>query len=277
MMAWLDSVSGNKRSLGGLLLAVLLLVGCSGRFSATEFAVRHGFDNQLFHGETFDLRWHLRGAGPTLRAYIEGDGMAWLNSRTPSSDPTPRNATAFKLAALDKSMAVAYLARPCQFTEGEERRNCRVPFWTSARFSEPVVRDLSSVLDAAKARAGAERLELVGYSGGGAVALLMAARRDDVDLVVTVAGNLDHTFWTDYHRVSPLRDSLNPADVAVEVQTIRQTHIVSRDDDVIPPAVVQSYVSRMTDASNVRIVTVQDIEHTDDWSRPLTEVLQGLR
>jgi hypothetical protein len=271
-------VRASRRVLGGALLLVagLLLLGCHGTFPADKFAGRQGFAERVGHGATFDLKWYSRGAGPVLRAYIEGDGKAWLNRRRPSSDPTPVEATAFVLAARDTAPAVAYLARPCQFTDSEERRNCSPVFWTSARFSEPVISDISAVLDRAMHEAGAHRLELVGYSGGGAVALLVAARRDDVDLVVTVAGNLDHAFWTDLHHVSPLRDSLNPADFTRRLEAVNQIHIVSADDAVVPPAVVASYMGRMDDPSRVRVVTVHGLAHTDDWGPALSTVLEGL-
>lgn len=260
-----------------LFLASGLLSGCHGKFSADTFAGHHGFAASVSRCETFDIKWYLRGTGPVLRAYIEGDGRAWLTRRRASSDPTPHDPSSFALAAADASVAVAYLARPCQFTEGGERRNCYPPFWTSARFSEPVINDMSATLDSVMQASGAHRLELVGFSGGGAVALLVAARRDDIDLVVTVAGNLDHAFWTAHHHVSPLRDSLNPADFAVRLQGVSQIHIVSDDDDVIPPTVARSYLGRMGDQSRVRIVTVHGLEHTDNWGGILSSVLEGLR
>ncbi|MDA9667740.1 hypothetical protein N9T45_02775, partial [Candidatus Pelagibacter sp.] len=47
--------------------------------------------------------------------YIEGDGLSWIDRFTPSSDPTPKNPLAFKLAKLDQNQNVIYLARPCQY------------------------------------------------------------------------------------------------------------------------------------------------------------------
>lgn len=67
-------------------------------------------------------------------------------------------------------------------------------------------------MDALKQRFGATRLTLVGYSGGAAVAALLATRRNDVARLVTVDGNLDHRAWTAHHRVTPLTGSLNPAE-----------------------------------------------------------------
>ncbi|WP_421902049.1 dienelactone hydrolase family protein [Maridesulfovibrio sp.] len=251
-------------SLAFVFLLCVFITGCAS-FDHRSFAEIHGFSGHVFSEENFSIQGYQRGKSQRLRVYIEGDGKAWLSRRRPSSDPTPKNPVAFYLAAEDSSPAVLYLARPCQYVENENRRNCVVPFWTSARFSEYVVNDLNKALDEAKSASGTERLELVGYSGGGALAVLLAARRDDVDLIVTVAGNLDHSFWTDFHKVSPLRHSLNPADVAGKVEHIRQIHIVSADDEVIPEAVCESYLSRMTDRSRAKVIRVEDIEHSGDW------------
>lgn len=260
-----------------ILALFLFLPGCSGRFPADSFAEQNGFTDHVAEGETFDVRWFLRGGGEVLRVYIEGDGLAWLTPRRPSSDPTPREAAAFRLAASDAAPAVAYLARPCQFVEGDARRGCSPVFWTSARFSEPVIRDMDAALGRAKRASGASALELVGYSGGGAVALLTAARRNDVRFVVTVAGNLDHAFWTRLHRVSPLRGSLNPADFADRLRGIRQVHLAGGEDDVVPPAVAESYLRRLGEPDRVRLVVVPGADHSGGWERALRSVLEGLK
>ncbi|SMF34707.1 alpha/beta hydrolase [Desulfovibrio gilichinskyi] len=257
----------------GLIFFLFVFSGCTS-FSPRLFAEQHGFLEHIFVADTFDIAGYMRGKSSILRVYFEGDGKAWLNRRRPSTNPTPQNPVSFYLAAVDTNPAVLYLARPCQFVEGPHLRSCSTPFWTSARFSEPVIHDLNQALDQAKSLVGAKILELVGYSGGGAVALLLAARRDDVDLVVTIAGNLDHDYWTRYHHVSPLRDSLNPADYAVQNQVIKQVHIVSTEDLIIPPSVSQSYLSKMNETSMVRIVTVHGVKHMDDWSQVVPSILK---
>jgi hypothetical protein len=66
-----------------------------------------------------------------------------------------------------------------------------------------VISASNQAVDALKQRYGAQEIVLVGYSGGGAVAALVAARRTDVVRLVTVAGNLDHLAWTHLHSVPP--------------------------------------------------------------------------
>lgn len=264
------------RLLPVLPLLGLLLAGCGGPYPIDLLAPEHGFTAHELVGETFDLRWFGRGRGATLRVYIEGDGRAWLTRSRPSSDPTPRRAEGFELAAADPFPAVAYLARPCQFVEDGGRRNCVTPFWTSARFSEPVVRDLSLAVDAAKAGAGADRVELVGYSGGGAIAVLLAARRGDVAGLVTVAGNLDHAWWTSLHGVSPLADSLNPMDFADRVRSVPQIHLAGAEDAVIPPAMAERFAERVGNPARTRVVVVEGMAHNGDWRVPVAEALAEL-
>lgn len=257
-----------------LLLGVLalLLAGCF-RASPAELASSGALRAVSFSGKYFDMVGYERGAGATLYVYIEGDGKAWVTRSRPSVDPTPTNPIGLRLASVDTHEAVFYLPRPCQYVEGEHRRNCAIPFWTSARFSEPVVSEMNAFLDQAKARAKATRLKLLGYSGGGCIALLLAERRNDVDVVVTVAGNVDPAFWTRWHNVSPLRDSLNPLDRAAALQQVQQLHIVSDEDSIMPPEIVRHFVANLPSSKQVEIVQVNDIAHTGDWQDVVPGIL----
>ena len=56
--------------------------------------------------------------------YIEGDGLSWIDRFPPSSDPTPKNPLAFKLAKLDQNQNIIYfnfllshLVLPLQHTQ----------------------------------------------------------------------------------------------------------------------------------------------------------------
>ena len=63
-------------------------------------------------------------------------------------------------------------------------------------------------VDALKRDAGAAKVILVGYSGGGAIAVLLAARRLDVAGVITVSADLDLAYWTQRDGLAPLSGSL---------------------------------------------------------------------
>lgn len=178
-------------------------------------------------------------AGKTLRVYIEGDGRAWITSSTVSDDPTPVESMMAKLAISDPSRAAVYMARPCQFTWSAQ---CAPRYWTGKRFSAAMVAAQSEALDILKSQYGIQQFELVGYSGGATIALLLAAKRDDVAQVQTIAGNLDPAAWTRIKHLSPLSGSLNPADFAERLATIPQRHLVGANDKVMPLQVSQQYM-----------------------------------
>jgi len=200
-----------------------------------------------------------------LTVYIEGDGFAWISSSQASSDPTPRNPVALELALRHPQGAAAYLARPCQYVEAHDARNCLPAYWTERRFAAEVIEASNEAISALKQRSGASKLVLVGYSGGGAVAALVAARRSDVVQLITVAGNLDHRAWTQYHQVPPLTGSLNPADEWQALQSVPQRHFAGGRDEIVSRAVVDAYAARFPASRRPKVITVPGFDHVCCW------------
>ncbi|SCX97511.1 alpha/beta fold hydrolase [Desulfoluna spongiiphila] len=197
-----------------------------------------------------------------LRVYIEGDGLAWRTRHVPSAHPSPVNPTALNLMLADPILDKAYLARPCQYLQTDA---CRPRYWSTHPFSPEVISEMGRALDVLKAQGGYGRLELVGFSGGAAVAALLSARRGDVDSLTTVAGNLDTEAFCKLHGLTPLSASLNPADVAGALASIPQRHFVGKDDAVIPPAIYASFASRMAPCRAPAPVLVDDAAHQRGW------------
>jgi dienelactone hydrolase len=212
----------------------------------------------------------------TLTIYIEGDGLAWLSRSTPSLDPTPLNPVGLKLALRDPSNAVVYLARPCQFVANDDKRSCQRKYWTHQRFAPEVIAASVNAVEQLKRRAGADRLVLVGYSGGAAVASLVAAQRRDVVQLITVAGTLDHPTWTQELHLSPLEGSLNPSDAWEQLQSLPQTHFVGAQDSIISISVARAYAAHFPLAAPLTIKTLPAFDHhccwVEHWPQLLEEV-----
>jgi len=241
---------------------------------AQYIAEEAGWHQQITPAGDFDLAAFVPPQGAktdTLIIYIEGDGLAWVNRSTPSSDPTPAHPAALQLALREPATAV-YLARPCQYVQGVQRRNCSTQYWTSQRFAPPVIDASNVAIDQLKQQFGASLLILVGYSGGGAVAALIAAKRKDVIRLITVAGNLDTATWIRLHRISPLTNSLNPADFWKSLAHIPQTHYVGDNDRMVPPAVARAYAARFPAEYQPTIVVLPGFDHYCCWS----EVWRGV-
>ncbi|WP_439894307.1 alpha/beta hydrolase (plasmid) [Ralstonia sp. 25C] len=205
-------------------------------------------------------------ADQPLTVYIEGDGLAWVSRTEPSADPTPRKATGLALAAADPAPNVVYLARPCQFTPMAQNPRCAAPYWTSKRFAPEVVASMSEAVSRFAAKVPGQPIHLVGYSGGGAVAVLIAAQRGDIASIRTVAGNLDTEFVNRLHAVSPMPESLNPIDAAARVAAVPQLHFSGADDTVVPPEVAQRFM-RASGGGCAHADTVPGLAHDGDWAR----------
>lgn len=201
-----------------------------------------------------------------LTIYIEGDGLAWLARDRVSADPTPIAPVALHMALKQPSGAAAYIARPCQFGDMKTQPECTKRWWTSHRFAPEVVASTDAVVSKLKQRFHAKKLQLVGYSGGGAVAALVAARRDDVGRIITVAGNMDVVSWAKGHGVSPLEGSLNPADFSAKLAGIQQIHLVGADDKNVPMTVAQSYAARFPAGQKPVIRSLAGFNHHCCWA-----------
>lgn len=214
------------------------------------------------------------GAVSPLVVYIEGDGRSWPQRNQAPADPTPDRPLVLRLAGRDARRPLLYLARPCQYVSAAERaESCAPAYWTGGRFAPVVIDSLNAAIDQVKAKTGAQTVELIGYSGGGAVALLLAAKRQrreagsDVQRVITVAGVLDHARWTEWHRVTPLEDSLNPTDPKQleSLRSLPQWHFSGGEDRIVPPTVIDSYRQALGPSTDTHFRSLPSMGHGSDW------------
>lgn len=209
-----------------------------------------------------------RGVARTLTVYLEGDGASWPAPHRAPTDPTPTDPLVLELATADPARAVAYLARPCQFSDAAALRDCSPEQWTRARFSAAIVDQVDQALTTLKKSSGATRLRLVGYSGGGVIATVLASRRADVEHLVTVAAPLRVAAWTAHHGVTPLT-GIDPDTLSATLPTA--VHFVGARDRVVPPEIVAPFAAR----TGGRLVVLPEYDHaccwSGDWLRLLKE------
>jgi pimeloyl-ACP methyl ester carboxylesterase len=251
--------------------------GCATPTSrAAHLARVAGFEADLVTGSTFRHRIYRREArdapGPgVLHVYIEGDGQPFLSPTTVALDPTPHDPLMLRLMALDPARSL-YLGRPCYFDLSHDL-GCDPSFWTLRRFSPEVVDSLAAVLRSEMKRADAHEVELYGHSGGGTLAVLLAARVAGVTRVVTIGATLDTAAWCALHGYTPLLGSLNPAELGRLPNRARVLHLVGSRDTNTPPELVRAAAARTGAGGSVRVV--QGYTHNCCWQDSWAQVLRG--
>jgi hypothetical protein len=260
---------------GGLLLA---FSGCStsNSFGSAHeievWAEQRDFSKTTVQTGKFRIAAFVRKPpvpNDTLTIYVEGDGAAWLTPYHPPSDPTPIKPVSLVLAVADPSVAVVYLGRPCQYLSEKALQACDRTYWTERRFAPEVVAAYDATISLLKSTFGARQLKLVGYSGGGVLVTLLAAQRNDVDVLVTVAAPLAINKWTAEHKVSPLKGSLDPAELGENVRLTQGVHFVGGRDEIVPPAVVGHFIRR----KGGRMEVIPDFDHECCWARDWVALL----
>lgn len=220
---------------------MLALAGCSSpQVKLTRWARTNGSVPEVIQSAHFPIQTltpaHFKPRN-RLTFYIEGDGHAWATISQPSLDPSPHAFTVAALATRDHPGI--YMARPCQFVMSQA---CTPSVWSNARFGSNVIESISAAIDVLKGRYGATSIELIGYSGGATVALLLAEQRNDVSQLQTIAGNLAPAKWVRHHGLSPLTGSLEPSLDAAHVRNIAQRHFIGSDDDIIEPVLTLDHL-----------------------------------
>ena len=217
----------------------------------------------------FTLQGYRHIGAPEGRAaivYIESDGKAWRNYNQPSSNPTPTNPVGLRLAAQDPHTNVIYLARPCQYTGQEQTTACAQRYWTNARFAPEVLKSYIAALNTLRKNSAIQKFHLVGYSGGGAIAALLAATRQDIASLRTVAGNLDHAAINRHHDVAQMPESLNPINHTNWLTHTPQIHYSGADDDIVPEKIARAFVQQLATSQCARHRIIEDADH-HNWPR----------
>lgn len=230
-------------------------------------AVQLGFVPLVLHGDGFEHRAFATPPGQetgtlhgSLHVYIEHDGTPWSSVDRVADDPTPRTPYALELMARDAGPRLL-LGRPCYFA-AQVTPPCGARLWTHGRYAPQVIASMVAALRRYLSTHPFRHVVLVGYSGGGTLAWLMAAHLPETITLVTIAANLDIDDWTRHHGYSALAGSLNPAALPALPPAIAEHHYVGGRDTNVPPAVVRSFARRHPRAS---VTEIAAFDHVCCW------------
>ncbi|CDA18669.1 putative uncharacterized protein [Acetobacter sp. CAG:267] len=241
------------------LIILFFVAGCTAIKAPTDFVYKE------IPTRDFTLASWQKITDPfgTYKIYIEGDGYAFNAHGRATQDPTPKGTLVRELAFGDNNPNVVYLARPCQYIKSPI---CSKRHWTTARFAPEVI---NAEYAAVKQIAGDNPVILIGFSGGAQVAGLIASAKQGLNVkkIITIAGNLDHLAWTQYHNLPPLNESMNLESYRKQFAQIPQIHYVGSDDKVMPPVLVRDFVGE-----SCNLIEVRGATHNSGWEKIYSQI-----
>jgi hypothetical protein len=259
----------KKKGIALVMILVLTLFtpNCAGKFSiAKKIARTAELSPTVLNTSYFKLQifYRISKIRNPITIYIEGDGRGWLTRTQPSANPTPKNPIALRLAALDKNKNVIYIARPCQYINIKSEKLCSAPYWTNKRFAKEVILAINEAINIMASRAKTKKIHLIGYSGGGAIVAMVAAKRRDIASIRTVAGYMDHVSLNRKKDFSQLTGSLDPIRAAPNLKNVPQIHYSGKKDKRIPGWVLKNF-RKAIGPSDCIILRRMDATHEKGW------------
>ena len=256
-----------------ILLSCLLLAACASPSQYfAETAKNQGVQETTLITRQFQHKIYVNhelSSQQRLHVYIDGDGSPYEQQ---DIDPTARQPLILSLIAQDAAPAIL-LGRPCYYGFYQSS-SCSPVLWTDQRYSQAVVNSMVEALNQwLQAHTINNNVTLIGYSGGGVLAVLMAQQLPAVSNVVTVAANLDVDAWVQYHQHLPLKGSINPEQMPPLATTIKQYHFAGAQDENVPPETIKAYIEKQPSAqTNVQIFP--DFNHICCWRTTWLSILK---
>lgn len=218
------------------------------------------WQHSIISGANFDhavITAHTAQNSQPLHIYIHGDGRPFLTPTTVAANPSGHRPYVLKLMRQDPQPNVM-LGRPCYFQQPLPHE-CTPWLWTQARYSAEVIQ---SMVRATNSLANQRDVVLIGFSGGGTIAMLMAPAIQNLVGIITIAANLDIDEWADTLGYTPMTDSLNPMDHLWVTNHIPQLHFFGDQDKVVPRSMAEHIAGPISPA-NIRIM--QGYTHSCCW------------
>jgi hypothetical protein len=249
-----------------VIFTAFFLIGCASEQTrlnrALDIAAQHDYITEII-STNFPIKiFHQNHNSKLAAIYLEGDGLVINKHGEVAFNPSPTDPMALRLAVVDnRQISKIVINRPYHYFSNT---NANSKYWTTARYSPEIIRAILETIKTYQQKFKFETIEIVAYSGGAAVALLLASHLNNITRIVSFAGNLDHVNWTKYHDAQPLFESLDPLQDKAAIAKIPQTHFVGESDDNTTVDLAQTYKQKVS-SDNIIIVPIPGFSHDSNW------------
>jgi hypothetical protein len=250
-----------------IFVAFFILNGCNSFETRTnkalDLAKTNNFKSETIKTTTFPIQVFIKNQNTSHAIlYLEGDGLV-LTSSGIAFNPTPTDPMALRLAIADQRFAKKIVInRPFQYADCT---NCDNKYWTQARYSPEIISSIVEVIKKLKTEYNFESFDIVAYSGGAAVAFLIAPYfKKSIKSIITFAANVDPFAWCEFHETSPLIQSLDPMANIEILKTIPQIHFCGTSDQNTHSSITKNFQKKLN-AHKSQIINVEGFDHDSNW------------
>lgn len=270
-----------KRSLLILLAALVPLTACNppevlrseaaDRIASPAWMIKRPINSAPFSLTAYE-RMHERHEPGNI--YIGSFDVQTNEKNTKISNPTPINPVALHLASKDNAHNLAYLAGPCQFSgdfpnlvqqaleePSQAPAGCTAEYWDNTNIDAQMLESYQNAVNDIVARYDIEGINLIGYGKGAAIAAALAATRDDVLSMRTVAGDFT---------------ALDTPQYASALNQLPQHHFIGGRDTVVPSIVLHEYLNEVGPSECIKYTLIEDAEHDRGWVDQWPQLLKQL-
>lgn len=256
-----------------LFLMVSSLAACQLMPKGTQYIHAPELDFSSIQTNNFDLLVASNRVNQSniLNVYIEGDGTPWVNRYFIAKDPGPYGKLALDLMRQD-THAAFYLGRPCYYSwRLPPQKNCSPILWTDARYSQEVVDSMATALNQYLSKHSFQKINLIGHSGGGTLAYLIAQQVEAVTGVIIISGNLDTDAWTRHHHYTRLSRSVNPTTVNAR-KNLPVIYLTGEKDQVVPSDLNAVFLESI----QARVIVRPEYDHVCCWRNEWQDLIHEL-
>ena len=263
------------------LLSAFTLISCTevshtlrldqvSRIAEPAMMIRESIRTDLYPIATYE-RIHNQGGQAIV--YIEGESRGSINSHTTRYNPTPLNPVALKMAVQDKSKNLIYISVPCANFTLDRIQACNQKYFKTHRFAPEVIASYNQVLDYYRKRYDIKGFHLVGFSGGGVVATLLAQQQPDILTLRTIAAPLDTQIAQRLSQTNSFSHSQNPSSDPFTLGVLPQHHFLGDKDEFVTPVILSSFLQEMGPSRCVRTSLISGPTHRDGWDERWPELM----
>ncbi len=258
-----------------VVFTALFLIGCSSdqlRINkAFDLARQTNFTPSVINTSNFPIQIFTQNHNSKHAIiYLEGDGLVINKYGDVALNSTPTDPMALRLASVDpRPLTKIVINRPFHYVKSVDPNS---KYWTTARYAPEVIQSIYEAIKQCQQQFHFETVELVAYSGGASVALLLTLHVKNITRIVSFAGNLDHKSWTRYHGAGLLLESLDPMENMEAIRHIPQMHFLGSNDDNTTVKLAQAYKQRVN-SDKISIVPIDGFDHDSNWPRVWQEWL----